>query len=242
LGPPPPMTSLRELRDEVRHYGVRSTLYDVWIRSLNRLFFYRVLCGMKATSPHPEYLGLDPKYEHGFVAPARLEAIAVAPEYDLSPAFLRGAFAKGDRCYGLLCRGPGGEDVLASYGWYSRRPTQLYEGLDLHFGDGWVYMYKGYTMPAYRGKRLHAVGICRALRALTDEGRNGLISCVASNNFASLHSVTRMGYRIFGDVYLLLAAGRSFTYATRGCQPYGFWVQPLTPARDVSSAKGFGKQ
>ena len=224
------MTSLRELRDEVRHYGVRSTLYDVWIRSLNRLFFYRVLCGMKATSPHPEYLGLDPKYEHGFVAPARLEAIAVAPEYDLSPAFLRGAFAKGDRCYGLLCRGPGGEDVLASYGWYSRRPTQLYEGLDLHFGDGWVYMYKGYTHRDFRGQRLHAIGLTLALAQVLEEGACGIVSVVESNNLGSLKSVYRMGFEDVGRIRVSRRFGRWRVSPDDGSRGHGLDVRPAEAA------------
>ena len=95
----------------------------------------------------------------------------------------------------------------------------------LHFDHAYTYMYKGYTVPAYRGKRLHAVGMCRALRAFTDEGKKGLISYVFSNNFASLHSVLRMGYRIFGEVYVLRAGTHAFTYATIGCRDYGFRVE-----------------
>jgi hypothetical protein len=39
-----------------------------------------------------------------------------------------------------------------------------------------------------------------------------------------------MGYRLFGDVYLLRAAGRSFAYATPGCRPYGFRAEPVAGA------------
>jgi hypothetical protein len=86
-------------------------------------------------------------------------------------------------------------------------------------------MFKGYTVPAQRGKRLHAVAMCQALQALANEGQRGLVSYVASNNFASLKSTARMGYRQFGDLYLVQAAGRSFTWATPGCRPYGFRVE-----------------
>jgi len=97
-------------------------------------------------------------------------------------------------------------------------------------------------VPAYRGKRLHAVGMCRALRAVTEEGRNGLISWVFSNNFASLRSVMRMGYRIFGEAYVLRAGTRSFTYATSACRDYGFWVEPLDTVLGVSSTKRLSHQ
>jgi L-amino acid N-acyltransferase YncA len=88
-------------------------------------------------------------------------------------------------------------------------------------------MFKGYTVPAHRGKRLHAVGMCRALRDFAQAGGRGLVSYVASNNFASLKSTARMGYRLFGDVYLVRAAGRSFAYASPGCRAYGFKAEAL---------------
>jgi len=84
----------------------------------------------------------------------------------------------------------------------------------LHFDQAWTYMYKGYTVPAYRGKRLHAVGMCRALRAFTEEARKadlvrGLHQlCLAS--FGVTHGLSH-----FREVYMLRAGGRSFTYATR---------------------------
>jgi hypothetical protein len=94
-------------------------------------------------------------------------------------------------------------------------------------------MYKGYTVPAYRGLRLHAVGMCRALREFTAEGKAGLISYVQSNNFASLRSVGRMGYRIFGTVFLVRVGGRFFAYSTSGCRDYDFWVEQTTPPSPV---------
>jgi hypothetical protein len=118
-------------------------------------------------------------------------------------------------------------DALASYGWYSEKPSPIDDHFVLHFDPAYTYMYKGYTLPAYRGRRLHAVGMCRALRAFAGESKTGLISYVEANNFASLRSVARMGYRVFGNVYLLRAANRAFTFATRSCRNYGFWVESI---------------
>ena len=132
--------------------------------------------------------------------------------------------SEGDRCYTLF-----DGERLAAYGWYSDLPTPIDEHFVLHFDRAYTYMYAGYTLPAYRGKRLHAVGMCRALRAITEEGKKGLISFVFSNNFASLQSVMRMGYRIFGEVYLFRAGNYCFAYATNGCRNYGFWVESPDP-------------
>jgi hypothetical protein len=57
----------------------------------------------------------------------------------------------------------------------------------------------------------------------------GLVSFVASNNFASLRSVARMGYQIFGDVYLVRTTKHTLAFASGGCQPYGFRATVIAP-------------
>ncbi len=86
-------------------------------------------------------------------------------------------------------------------------------------------MYKGYTVPAYRGKRLHGIGMARALEAISKEGNAGLISYVRSNNFASLKSCYRMGYRDFGNLFVAKLNGQYVTYTSKGCKAFGFHVE-----------------
>jgi hypothetical protein len=162
-----------------------------------------------------------PGFHGRFVDPDEL-AYVCAGTFELWPAFLRDAARRGDRCYALF-QG----ETLASYGWYSDRPSSIDDNLLIHFDPVYAYMYKGYTVPAYRGLHLHAVGMCRALR-------DGLISYVQSNNFASLRSVARMGYRIFGTVFLVRLGGRNLTYATRGCRDDDFWVEPTARPSPVT--------
>ncbi len=128
---------------------------------------------------------------------------------------------KGDYCYAIL-----DGEKLASYGWYSTKPTSINPELVLYFNDQWVYMYKGYTHPGYRGQRLHAIGMAKALEAFTKKGFKGLISYVETNNFASLKSVYRMGYRNFGKVRILKIFGRYFIKSDEGCSAYDFTVKP----------------
>ena len=209
-------------RDRARRDGLGAVLHDLQVRALDRLGQFQILKGMTVRVPDVRDAGLF--FAHGyqcrFADAAELQRLAQDEANQMPPDFLRVALARGDRCYALF-DGP----LLAAYGWYTDQAAPLDEHFMLHFDAGWTYMYKGYTLPAWRGKRLHAVGMCRALRALTDEGKSGLISCVASNNFASLHSVTRMGYRIFGQACLLRVAGFSATWASAGCRPYGFRVE-----------------
>ena len=179
----------------------------------------------------------DPKlfeaqgFDARFVRGDELAMFAREPAYQISADFLHKARARGDRCYALF-----DGERLAAYGWYSDLPTPIDEHFVLHFDSAYTYMYAGYTLPAYRGKRLHAVGMCRALRAITEEGKNGLISNVLSNNLASLQSVRRMGYRIFGEVYLFRAGNYRFTYSTSGCRNYDFWVESPDPGPALASA------
>jgi len=223
-----PRKAIGYVRGIVRQYGAGALLHDLQCRLLNQLGYFEVLKGMTVRVQDVRDPGLfDAQgYQARFVGVDELQRLARDDANEMPIEFLHLALARRDRCYALF-----DGTQLAAYGWYTNRAAPLDAHYTLHFDTGWTYMYKGYTLPAWRGKRLHAVGMCRALRALTDEGRRGLISCVASNNFASLHSVTRMGYRIFGAAWLLRLAGHAVSYATPGCRAYGFRVEPRGTAQ-----------
>ena len=213
-----------QLQDTARRHGLGAALHDVECRVLNTVSHFGLLRAMVVEPvdlSDPE-LFEAPGYSGRFVEMAELEGHARKGEHELDPTFLAGAARRGDRCYGMFAG-----EALAGYGWYARQPTPIDEHFVLHFDPAYTYMFKGYTAPAHRGKRLHAVGMCRALREFGAAGGKGLVSYVRSNNFASLKSTARMGYRQFGDVYLLHAGGRSFTWASPGCRPYGFRAEPL---------------
>jgi hypothetical protein len=214
-------TVVRRFQENATRYGVGAALHDFEYLALNRLTRFEVLKGMVVELPDVEpSTFLAPGYDGRFVGASELEPYARAGQHDLELAFIEDAFRRGDRCHAVF-----EGTTLAAYGWYSTRPTAIDEQFTLCFDRAYTYMYKGYTVPAYRGKRLHGFGMARALRAITAEGGKGLVSYVLSNNFASLRSVARMGYRIFGDVYLLSAVGHALAYATPGCRPYGFRVE-----------------
>jgi hypothetical protein len=188
------------------------------------------------------FLELPPTYRAGFLDAATLREYAGQPEYDLPESFLRRALSVNDECFAIR-----EGDRLAAYGWYSSSRNHFSEELTLHFDAAWVYMYRGFTHPAYRGQRLHAVGMTRALHAYQARGFKGLVSCVEARNAASLKSVYRMGYRDFGTIYgirlgRLLGVRHSTSrvlnhqiiYCTPGCKAFGFWLEQ-TPGLDPSS-------
>jgi hypothetical protein len=101
----------------------------------------------------------------------------------------------------------------------------------LHFDENRIYMYKGFTPEKYRGQRLHAIAMARALVAYRAKGYKGFVSYVEWNNFSSLKSCYRMGYSDFGNIYLVKLFGKYRTYAGAGCARYRFRLdQSAVPA------------
>lgn len=184
----------------------------------------------------PSVLHGEPGLTWGFLDAETLHrAMAHATDLDIDEAFVREALGRGDRCYGAM-----DGDILASSGWYSTRPTPFVDDLDLVFADGWAYMYKGYTAHSHRGRRLHGIGMARAMDAYVREGYRGLVSYVDAANDASLKSCARLGYRTFGTLLAANVGGRWITYATPGCAPYG--LRLVRRLEQPTSDAGLGEQ
>ena len=117
-------------------------------------------------------------------------------------------------------------EILVAYGWYTSLPDQLADDLALHFDASYIYMFRGFTDPRYRGRRLHALGMACAARAFAEEGYVGLISYVEATNSASLRSTARLGFRIFGTIAVAKCLGRLCIVHSRGCREFGFVLRP----------------
>jgi hypothetical protein len=217
--------NLAEIRGSFSRFGMRCTLYDGAYRALNHVVFFKLLKGIKIETVDPEYLKGTDRYRFALLDERLLRRFAEQQEYGLSTEFLTAALAKGDECYGIL-----DGEILAGYGWYAKTPTYIEPDLLLHFGRDYIYMYKGFTSLAYRGQRLHAVGMTMALKTYRDQGFKGLLSYVEANNFSSLKSVYRMGYEDVGKIYVIGLGGKYLIYSDPGCERYQFrleWTKPL---------------
>lgn len=216
------------VRNNYERFGLAKTLYDAVYRGINSLCVFQSLTGMTATVDSLSMIELpdDSDLEIKFLSRDELIDYAKDPINELTEEFLDVAFRKGDRCLAILDKG-----VIASYGWYSNKPTRILNNIDLFFSPEWMYMYKGFTRTDYRGMRLHAVGMCHAAKHFTEEGFKGLISYVESNNFASMKSVTRMGYEIFGSIYILSAFSKVMSFSSPGCKSYQFYAGLRDSAR-----------
>jgi hypothetical protein len=209
-----------------RSFGRRAAFLDLRHRIVNRLVPFQVLKGMTATSNAIDRTLLDAGgLQTRFVTREELLVATSVDEVveEMSVEFIEQAIGRGDECFGIF----DGEQ-LVSFGWYSNQPTQISDTLTLRFDRAWMYIYKGYTLRSHRGKRLHGIGMSQALSAYTRRGSRGLISYVRSTNFQSLRSTERMGYQIFGEIYIAEAIGRPLIWATPGCEAYDFMVERST--------------
>lgn len=212
-------------RDTAKRYGFAAALHDLAYRAANRVTTFDVLEGVTLTmeSLDKSYLTSIGDAAWGFLDRERLLARTRLQPTDMTEPFVEEALRRGDRCFGIL-----DGETLASYGWYSTRPTDIGEGLTLHFDPAFAYMYSGFTLPAYRGKRLHGIGMAGAMAALCGEGKKGLVSYVRSTNFASMRSCERMGYTRFGSLIVVKLGSQHYAYATPGCRELRFRAEPTS--------------
>lgn len=143
-------------------------------------------------------LDLPADTEMRFLSPSEVEDFARTPENDLSESLVQRAFDGTDLCFAGLVNGQ-----LASYGWYSlaREVPADDFGLMMSVPKNASYMHNGFTHPDFRGRRLHGIGMGRALQALSERGIQALLSDVDWANHASRRSCWRLGYQNLGNLY-----------------------------------------
>jgi hypothetical protein len=219
--------NIKQVRDTATRFGLQAAAADIAYRAARRVTEVTVLQGVTLTilGVEPKFLSDDAGCRWAFLDRDALHgALRRGNALGMDAAFIDAALGRGDRCYGAL----DGDDLVA-YGWYSNRPTpvtSIADDMVLHFDPAYAYMYKGYTLPEHRGRRLHGIGMARALAAYVQEGARGLVSIVDAGNFASLASCYRLGYRAVGLIFHTRVAGKDFTFATHGCEEYGLRLEP----------------
>jgi len=228
----PQQRALRRLRLDLQRHGLYRTLYLLMIKVINKFALFRILRGMYLHHVNQAYLPCPAGYTCGFLSEPQLRRYAMDPRNELDGDFLDEALAKGDRCYAILKDG-----CLAAYSWYSLQPTRIHPPqLLLEFDTRYVYMYKGMTRAEHRGLRLYPIGINRALQWYQRCGKAGLVAYVESHNLDSLKSCLRLGYRIFGSIYVLHLLGRYLLLNTRGCRREGFRLKEIPSCPDALGA------
>ncbi len=216
------VTVKEQFLKSVKAHGLSDTAYDFVYRGVNNVTLLMVLKCVMIDVADPKFLRDDNGYTCEFLDPEKLVSLSKNQEYQLESNFLDEAISKGDECFAILDGA-----CLASYGWYSNKPTKVSDELELHFDKRYIYMYNGFTHPNYRGRRLHAIGMTMALDHYLKRGYSGIVSWVEANNFNSLRSCHRMGYSGFGEIYVIKLFRNHLIFRAGKCRDYGFKVSVI---------------
>lgn len=184
-------------RWHLKRHGFFKTVFRLCNQSINKLFTlkFRYLIEFDLKSLNNKNLTGDDRFQITRLDPTWLSRNVDLKEYQMDKNFLNRVQRKRDICYGILNNGK-----VASYTWYSNKPSLLLDGeLELRFGDKYLYEYNSFTHPDYRGQRLVSIGFSTAARELLKLGYHHLIGVVAFDNFSSLKSLYRKGGKKVGQ-------------------------------------------
>lgn len=128
-----------------------------------------------------------------------------------------------------FCMAALSDDRLAAYGWYALKSIEaahnrggaLATGVALSFPDEMAFMYKGFTLPEFRGKGLYGRVNARALKELGAWGVTTIISTADWTNWSALKSCWRLGYEDLGLVWRGGWGSYLFTLAPQRAQSIG---------------------
>ncbi len=217
--------NLEAHRSYLKRYGPRKYLFYILYEVFKRTLGFKALRGMALTKDtvDPKYLEDHPVLQGHPVRGSDLQLL-IDERVELSAKFVSRSIARGDWCY-LFRDGAN----IASYGWYTTQTCPVVDDVVIHFSTDYLYMFKAFTAPAYRGQRLHAFGMAHALKEAVKEEYKGLVGYAEAHNAPSLKSAMRLGYRVFGTCFLIRVLGHAFTLRTPGCRPYGFYLGTIHP-------------
>jgi hypothetical protein len=160
-----------------------------------------------------------------------LERLAQNPENEISRRFLEGLAPRDDLCVGGFIDGQ-----LACYGFYSAAPpTDIDDGLRFHFPAQGLYVYKGFTHPAHRGKRLRTRVLLGGMPAIAQwrgaaAEPAGFVTLVLSYNQPSLKALRRIGFQPQQSFPVLKLRSRAFLRVRDDDRARGFFIEKIDPS------------
>jgi hypothetical protein len=128
--------------------------------------------------------------------------------YEISARFLEGIAARDDLCVAAFSG-----SQLVSYRFFALQATDIDAHLRFQFPPGWIYAYKAFTHPAWRGRRLHREVFLRSLPQVSrwlpgSRAPLGFVTLVLSDNAASAKALARVGFEPFTSFAVLRVLSR----------------------------------
>jgi hypothetical protein len=192
-------------------------LFKCLVWTAQRLTYFKIfrIMTLHRADVDPAYLAAVPGFDGRYLDRESCRRFANDPIYDLPQSFLDQALENGDECYAFMQ-----DDVVASYNWYSDKPCIIGDQLLFHYDDTYIYSPRGFTLPDFRGRRLHGFGLAAGAKDYEERGYKGIILVVEAQNYNALRSDYRLGFTTFGTIYVIRLFGRYFIRASKGCEKH----------------------
>ena len=218
------------IRQDIEYFGIACAIYDVVVRLLGRFMFVKILRVLALSSITTEHI-LPSNYRFERIPGEQLPALSKNKEYGLNPVLLQ-ELARGENvCFGIY-----DGETLANYLFIFLTPVLMSDDLEVIFSSRCAYLCAAFTHPAYRGLHLNSIASGLAFKQYSELDVEALLAYVESNNFSSLKSFRRIGWRTIGTVHIVHLFGRYFIRNGPGCGTYSFRVSPIAgKQRDANS-------
>lgn len=210
--------TLKELRAEIKRWGRMRMLFKwlMWfLRKYAGLSIYRVnkrpLGGNPGTPDLPGGITL------AIVPPGKLLDAAADPELDMEASFARAALARGDLAFGAF-----DGDHLIAYVWRTFTAAPAEDGLWVRVDRPCHYAYKAFTLPSYRGKRIHIALSLLCDRYFMERGYAAEVGYSEISNYPSIAAAEFLGRRRVGFAGYVKCFGRRISFRTPGLKKLGF--------------------
>jgi hypothetical protein len=215
---------LARLRAEARRWGwarVAIARLATPLRERAGIHFYGV--NLRPLDARPPAPALPHAVRVCRVSASTALRAAEDPELDLERAFVREALARGDLCFGALVG-----ERLVSYAWRSLGAAPARDGMWVRVAPPFHYAYKAFTLPAWRGRRLHVAVSLASDEHFRAHGVGAEVGYNELTNYAIGAAADYMGRRRIGYAGYLKWFGRRIPFRTRALEKIGFeFFEPL---------------
>jgi hypothetical protein len=158
-----------------------------------------------------------------FLSAVEVHEFALDPANDLPSNMLDRLEYGHDLCFGGIVDGR-----LACYCWFAFDSIEAehnsssgnpHSGIAVSFPDEYVFRYKGFTHPDFRGQQLYSLIAQESAAALRQRRVSFVLSTAEWTNFSALRSSYRSGFHYLGLVVVAEIAGRRFVrYPSMACE------------------------
>lgn len=152
-----------------------------------------------------------------FLTADEVVAFSVEPSNDLDSGMYRRLSGGLDRCFAAVSG-----RQLVNYSWYASGSIEAahFSGVPASFPGGTAYFYKSFTHPDFRGRGINQAVIQQALSALAKHDVEQVFGLVEFNNWSSLRSCRKVGFRTVGWLVTFGAISRR-AWPSRGVRKLG---------------------